>query len=294
MQDRKTAKTKKPRMPRNNKKKRSLLPWLVGGILFVPKGCVCQITVQESDPLEDKSHRIHNSPVEEGGNYDSEQQQQQQQQGESKTRKEPLDQSYDKDIIQDAKYNPPPPVGATTIKKIKEEEIHEPSHTDYIHQVEDENNTERHMEGIPRHDPDTRVSTEQAPNEEEEEEEETSVPTFTIEQLRTLLQTLEGEHNVNHLPQNKNRSWKSSDLVDEEVTGPKVIEDDRTLLDIFGEAAKQFLTQQVVRSQVSIFVLDIKTTALWHGRLILIRDCSFFVDTRNKPRMQMGLEVTEL
>lgn len=81
--------------------------------------------------------------------------------------------------------------------------------------------------------------------EHDDQQQQQQQPIFTIEQLRTLLQTLEEkgkEHTTtsSSTSDDDDRSWKSSDLVEEPP-------DDRTLLDIFGEAAKQFLTQQVVR-----------------------------------------------
>jgi hypothetical protein len=155
------------------------------------------------------------------------------------------------------RFNPPVNGEESTIAR---ETSHESSiHSDYIHQLKEEtieNKTNMHgsYPPLPLQHAGDWSSEQRACTEETKstKEDDAGVPTFTIEQLRTLLQTLEDGEKVDTVSVHHHRSWKSSDLVDDEPNEDQLkvmLEDDRTLLDIFGEAAKQFLTQKVVRNK---------------------------------------------
>ena len=291
---------------RTNNSKRRILPLFVI-LLACRRGCVIghSIIAEEEDPPLDYSRRMDDAN------------------GEHADHSIP---GHQGEIIRNE--SPPmdlPPVllhpqgeEDATIHKVSSSSI---IHTDYIHEVtaaggenEVEPATKVHS---PQHhsvddshqdisDPDAEQQILDSMARQQDEPEDTSVPTFTIEQLRTLLQTLEGEQqtveplqtinnkkkNNNNNNNNNNRSWKSSDLVDDdndEVVRSKTMEDDRTLLDVFGEAAKQFLTQKVVRSHSS---------SSFESMVSRTSPTDFILyptlDTRNQPRMQMGLAITEL
>ncbi len=253
-------------MPRKNSKQRAVLPLLVGGMLLAQRGyVVVGQEMIENDPLESQQNLF-----------------------ESQHNINPSEK--DEARINDALEDVPPPVHGETTSESRDTSHESSVHTDYIHQIEREsieNNTNIRGSYSPQHAGD--VSSEQRDCAEEAKSKEEAVPTFTIEQLRTLLQTLEEGEKVDTV--HRHRSWKSSDLVDNDKPNeslPKVmVEDDRTLLDIFGEAAKQFLTQKVVRIDTAT---NFRCPHSTHGTFLFTTT----KDSRNKSGMQMGLAIIEL